>query len=77
MKDANTRLIIYNVLGEKVKELINGYLFQGTYSVEWNGTNDDLQAVPSGVYLIKMTTDAADIQTDQTFSALRKMLLLK
>jgi hypothetical protein len=77
MKAANTQLTIYNLLGEKIKELINGYFLQGTYSVEWNGTNDDLQTVPSGVYLIKMITDAPDLQTNQSFSAMQKMLLLK
>lgn len=52
----NTRLslTIYNILGEVIKTLVNGYYNVGMYSVVWNGTNNSGQRVASGVYLVRM-----------------------
>ncbi|MCG8372082.1 MAG: redoxin family protein [Balneolales bacterium] len=57
-------LSIYNVLGEKVSNLINGFLPSGAHSVTW-----DASAFPSGIYLYRLET------AQGSFS--RKMLLVK
>jgi hypothetical protein len=77
MQPAHTHLVVYNLLGEKVKELANNFFNPGTYSVEWNAENDNHQDVPGGVYFIKMETQMIDNQIGQVFSATQKMLLLK
>jgi hypothetical protein len=77
MQPTTTRLVVYNVLGEKIRDLVNNFFNPGTYSVQWNGLNDDSHSVPSGVYFVKMTTDAPGNQTNQTFYATQKMLLMK
>jgi len=43
-------ILIYNNLGEKVKELVNQYHQPGRHTVTWDGTNGDNQAVSSGMY---------------------------
>ncbi|MBU0520400.1 T9SS type A sorting domain-containing protein [bacterium] len=45
-------LSIYNLLGQQVATLVDGYRMPGVQSVYWDGTN-----VASGVYMIKLDTD--------------------
>ena len=44
-------LTIYNVLGEKITTLVNGYKEASKYSVKFNSSN-----LPSGLYFYKLTT---------------------
>ena len=45
---------IYNVLGQHVYSLIDGYHFPGkTYEVIWNSDNQSKLPISSGVYLLK------------------------
>ncbi len=66
---SNVRIEIYNMLGQKIRTLINDYRAAGDYTVTWHGTNDSGAQVASGVYLYKMT--AGD------YTETRKMTLLK
>ncbi len=43
-------LDIYNVLGQKVRSLVNERLNSGSYEVQWSGVNEQGQAVASGLY---------------------------
>ena len=60
---------IYNILGQKIVELVNGSLEGGNYTVQWNGTNSSGECVSSGVYLYRI--EAGE------FAQNKKMLLLK
>lgn len=60
----HVRLTIYNVLGQKVKELVNGYQSAGMYRVRFNGNN-----LASGVYFYRLVTDDLFLT--------RKMLLMR
>ena len=62
-------LVVYNILGQKVKTLVDGPKAPGRYKVEWDGTDGEGLRVASGVYFFRLT--AGDfVQTG-------KMLLLK
>ena len=65
----DVRLAIYNILGEKVKTLVNQSLAPGSYSVTWNGNNEAGMSVPSGVYFYEIEMGASH--------AVKKMMLLK
>ena len=65
----DVRLDIFNILGQEVKQLVNGPLPAGNHQVVWDGTDDRDQRVASGIYLYKLQV-GPDCQT-------RKMLLLK
>ena len=65
----STELVIYNMKGQKVKQLVRGQLSSGEHSFIWHGTDDDDKPVSSGLYLYKLKVG------DRVFS--RKMLLLK
>jgi methionine-rich copper-binding protein CopC len=66
---ADVKLDIYNILGRKVKTLVDREMTAGDYTVQWDGTNQSGHSVATGVYLYRLT--AGD------HSASRKMLLLK
>ncbi|MDZ7723065.1 MAG: T9SS type A sorting domain-containing protein [candidate division KSB1 bacterium] len=63
------QLTIYNVLGEKIRNLVDARQDAGSYSVNWNGANDAGQKVSSGVYFYSLETENASI--------MKKMTLIK
>lgn len=48
---------VYDLMGNKVKELTNNELAVGSYTFNWNGTNNFNSQMPVGVYMIKMVSD--------------------
>ncbi len=55
---------VYNVLGKQIASLVNEYKPEGSYTVEFNGSD-----LPSGVYLYRLRSGE--------YSAVKKMLLVK
>ncbi|MEL6820354.1 MAG: carboxypeptidase regulatory-like domain-containing protein [Calditrichota bacterium] len=53
---SDVKLMIYNVLGQPVKELVNDNLSAGTYELTWDGTNQSGTAVSTGVYFYSLET---------------------
>jgi len=62
-------LEIYNVLGERVRSIVNTDLNAGRYQYQWDGTNDAGMNVTSGIYFYRI--QAADHQK------VMKMILMK
>jgi hypothetical protein len=56
-KAQKINLIIYNILGQKVKTLIDDKVEAGYHNVRWNGTNNLGYKVSSGVYLYRLETE--------------------
>jgi len=48
---ADANLVIYNMLGQQVRTLVNGKQDVGYYQVVWNGLNDAGQPVATGIYI--------------------------
>lgn len=65
----NTTLAIYNVLGEKVRTLLNEQKKAGSYEVVWDGKDDQGKELASGIYFCNLKVGR--------FSESKKMLLLK
>ena len=63
------RVDIFNILGQKVKTLLNDQKEPGYYIINWNGENDFGEAVNSGIYLLKLSSEL--------YSSAMKMILLK
>jgi len=53
----NVKLVIYDILGRRIKTLLNSNLNKGNYKVQWNGKNDFGSSVSSGVYLYTIRAD--------------------
>ena len=47
-------IVIYNIMGEKVKTLVAGEMEVGTHTVHWNGKNDAGFSIASGIYFYRM-----------------------
>ena len=56
-KRTQVQVSIFNSLGELIKSLVNESEDAGTYSINWNGTNESGRPVGSGVYLIRLNTE--------------------
>jgi hypothetical protein len=67
--DGNVKLDVFNILGRKVRTLMDEYRAYGTQQAIWDGTNDRGDVVATGVYFYR-------IQTAE-FNITRKMVLLK
>jgi hypothetical protein len=47
-------LQIYNMMGQKVRTLVNATQTAGVYTIEWDGTSDAGLSVPAGVYIYRL-----------------------
>ena len=70
---ARVSVILYNVLGEKIRNLPVAFRQPGNYSVTWDGKADHGKVAPSGMYFYKVTAKSVN----QEFSETRKLLLIK
>ena len=71
---AHVELVIYNVLGQKVKELVNKEFQAGYHNLIWHGTNQNGEHVGSGTYIfvIRVKSDNKVLFQDS-----KKMSFLK
>lgn len=60
-ESGDVSLIIYNVLGQKVRSLVSAYQVAGAYQVRWDGRNNNGQAVASGRYVYYLKTVQGEI----------------
>jgi hypothetical protein len=58
---SNVSLIVYNILGQKVKTLVNDLRYASTYTTIWDGRNENGKLVPSGVFFYHLKTKYADV----------------
>ncbi len=61
---ANTKLTVFNVMGEKVATLVNSVMQAGGHTVSWNASS-----MPTGVYFYQLES--------ANFSQTKKLLLVK
>ena len=64
-------LVVYNLLGQRIRVLVEGRRQAGYYQVTWDGRDDSGRDVSSGVYCSRLEVDGGE------FTAVRKMVLLK
>ena len=68
---ADVDLAIFNLAGQRVATLADGVRAAGSYTLRWDGRDDDGRALASGVYLYRLRTgDEQQVET-------RKLLLMK
>lgn len=47
-------LAIYNIAGQKIKTLVNGDVKTGSHTIVWNGTDESMQKVSAGFYIVRL-----------------------
>ncbi|MEE9442957.1 MAG: S8 family serine peptidase [candidate division Zixibacteria bacterium] len=68
-RGGDIKLDIYNILGQHVNRLADGYYPAGSHQVVWSGTDNTGKPVASGIYLVRLS-DTKRIST-------HKMILMK
>ncbi len=68
-KGENVKLKVCDILGREVASLVDAYQAAGTYKVQWNGRNNNDEALASGIYLYSFEAGS--------YKAVKKMLYLK
>ncbi len=68
-KNENVRIDIFDVMGRRIKSLVNTYQVAGHYSAQWHADNELGELVPAGMYICSM--HAGD------FRKTKKMILIK
>ena len=68
-QDSHVDLTIFNILGEKIYTLHSGILKTGRHIITWNGKNQSGLKMPTGVYLLRLSTQGK-IQS-------RKLILIR
>lgn len=68
-KASNVQITIYNILGQRVNNLVNGERPAGFHQVTWDGDNVQGKTVASGVYFYRIKAEG--------FTKSKKMVLLK
>jgi hypothetical protein len=65
----SVRVDIYNILGQQVRTLINRSHEPGYYRIQWDGTNDYGEVLPSGMYIYSIQASG--------FTRVKKLVLMK
>jgi hypothetical protein len=68
-KSGQVKIEIFNILGEKIKTLVDQYLKAGHQTVEWDGKDELGEEVASGVYFYRLQT--------KDFTQTKKMVLIR
>ncbi len=66
---ASVVLEIYNLLGQKVRILVDSERIAGSHRVQWDGRDDNDGQVPNGIYIYKLST--------KEFSQVKKLTLIR
>ncbi len=56
---AHVRIDLYDVRGRHIMRLVDGVRTAGSYAAAWDGSTAEGDAVPSGVYLVRLTVDGS------------------
>jgi Tol biopolymer transport system component len=63
----SAELVIFNLLGQPIRHLVNNEMAVGTRIIEWDGTDDHGKEVSSGVYFIRLKVGNESVVKKATF----------
>ena len=63
------KITVFNIVGEKVKEVLNEYKGVGYYRASWDGTNSSSAVVGNAVYFVVIQQPSGQLT--------RKVIVLK
>ena len=69
VKEGEVKIGIFDMLGRRVRVLVNEKMSSGSYEVKWNGKDDQNRFVSSDMYIVRMECNTAQES--------RKILLMK
>ena len=72
---SRVKLVIYNILGQKVITLQDQICSAGYKSVRWDGRTTGMSEVASGLYFYRL--EVKGLSTGKNFNKVKKMMMLK
>ena len=66
VKSSDVKLVVYNILGQAVRELANETLPAGAYSYTWDGNDSSGLVAPSGVYIYTLSAGSNSVSKKMT-----------
>ncbi len=51
-RSGNVQIMVFNILGQKLKTLVDAHQNRGQYSIDWDGTNDNGKTQSPGIYFL-------------------------
>ena len=73
-QEGRVRLAVYNMQGQLVKQLLDGLQAPGNHVIHWDGSNDQNQIMPSGVYVYRLESAT---NRGLPINLMRKVALIK
>jgi len=67
-------IAIYNLLGQKIKILVDDWKDAGVHEILWDGTDKTAQKLPCGIYFLKLSLSSAEGKNN---TLLGKLLLIQ
>ena len=68
-EDGNVSLVIHDVTGSVIRQLVKGRMEAGHHRLTWDGTNDQGRKVSAGIYLCSIENNG--------LNKIKKMIMLK
>jgi hypothetical protein len=68
--ESKVNISVYNLLGQKVTDLVSGVKNAGYHNIQWNASN-----LASGIYIYRI--DAKSLNSSKQFQQVKKMMFLK
>ena len=68
-REGNVQINVFNIKGQKVKNIVNEHFNAGSHSVSWDGKGTNGIEVSSGIYFYQMNMDG--------FTTTKRMVLIK
>ncbi|MFQ5651353.1 MAG: hypothetical protein ACE5IY_15560 [bacterium] len=73
--ESRVAMVVYNLLGEKVRTLVQGRVHAGVHRVSWRGRDDLERPVSAGVYILSLR--AEEVDAARRFERTQTIVLLK
>ncbi len=74
-EESNIKIIVFDLMGRKIKTLQNGFFETGSYSLRWEGNDENSQSLSSGMYIINIS--ARSLVSGLSFNKNQKVVLIK
>jgi hypothetical protein len=72
--DSRITLEIFNVIGQRVRTLVNDNMAAGYHTMEWDGASDTGSRLASGVYFLRLSATGVN---GAKFSDVNKLVMMK
>ena len=72
-QEGQVQLELYDLLGRKIRTLLDTRVYAGVHKIEWDRKNDLGERVSSGAYVYRLTVSASE----RTYSAARPLIVIR